>query len=246
MFRVRLQRNWRTDSLSASLLASSHILHISPITWTSNQKGKKINLSLSPPTLHSVARATAAILPCPICFGHTSQAGHKCGMTVRVGEQRGWDGDTARKKGRQRDGEGDWPQRRDLQIISPGLWWNKKQDWPFWHNFTSTFHHLSYILIQCWSTCSSLIRTGYHLEMTKYFNVNCCLITRSVSSENTVQDEHNFDLNQGLSNLSELSDNAIFSAWKHVKKKLWVCLGQGHNIIRFYNPSLLLMFVEMQ
>lgn len=62
-------------------------------------KGRKKHPSLSPPAPHSVARATVAILPCPVGLGYTSQAGHKCGMTVRDEEQR----EGSRRVGRKTD-----------------------------------------------------------------------------------------------------------------------------------------------
>lgn len=91
----------------------------SPLTWTSNlkrkrkeEKKRKKSLALSPPALHSVARATVAILPCPVGLGYTSQAGHKCGMTV----ERGRDG-----QGGEKEAEGWMPTHR----LS---WLNKSQE----------------------------------------------------------------------------------------------------------------------
>lgn len=48
MSTVTLRRKWSTNSLCVSLLPSSRILCISPITWTSKQKEKKISHSLLP------------------------------------------------------------------------------------------------------------------------------------------------------------------------------------------------------
>lgn len=144
-----------------SFLPSSHILCISPITWTSNQK----NLSLSPPALHSVARATAAILPCPICLGYTSQAGHKCGMTVREGKQIGRDRERDRESQRKRRGRLT-KTKKIHRLALQGKWLNEKAGLaflaqpclyplsPFWH-----------MLIQHWSTCSSRIRSLDHLNI---------------------------------------------------------------------------------
>lgn len=125
MSTVKLQRHWSSDSLSLCVPAAlfSYSLNL-PITWTFNQNGKK-NLSLSPPALHSVARATAAILPCPIGLGYTSQAGHKCGMTVRERKQGEWDrerdGDKDRAEGETEGWEegGQWPRHKDFEIFSP-------------------------------------------------------------------------------------------------------------------------------
>lgn len=125
-----------------SLLPSSHILYMFSINLNiePTRQGKRNDLSHFPPALRSVARATAAILPCPICLGYTSQAGHKCGMTVREGRQRGWVGERGSESEREREGgetggrrEEGWPRHEESLIISQWLQKKKKQDYPFWH-----------------------------------------------------------------------------------------------------------------
>lgn len=68
-------------SVYVPLLFSSGPLHLSnsDLMMQVNQKRERS----SPPVLLSVARATVAILPCPVSLGYTSQASHKCGMTVK-------------------------------------------------------------------------------------------------------------------------------------------------------------------
>lgn len=97
-----------TVSLCVSLLPSSHSQHLLHNLNIRPKRRKKI--FHSPPALHSVARATVAILPCPFGLGYTSEAGHECGMTVGEGKQR--------EREWLKDGEGHGPRHKDSQIIS--------------------------------------------------------------------------------------------------------------------------------
>lgn len=121
-------KHWQSLCVPAALFTYS--LHLPDNLNIQPKRKKKISHSLLR-ALHSVARATAAILPCPICLGYTSQAGHECGMTVRERESREGEteketetvrGERREERGKQEAGEGHWLSRLN------------EQDWPSWHN----------------------------------------------------------------------------------------------------------------
>lgn len=121
--------------MSPSLLPSDSSNDLHNLSIYPTRRGWGGNPSHFPPALRSVTRATAAILPCPICLGYTSQAGHKCGMTVQEGRRRG------RKRQSERSREGDGgrrPRHRDAPLFFGTLRLQEmpkqKQGSAFWQN----------------------------------------------------------------------------------------------------------------